>query len=96
MAQRTPQRSEQPPGENEDTPLDLDAQQSEETGASSESELASQESQSDDEDDEVSDSINEFTSPEPGTDPPLQQRKRGGRVEDHVKKKSRIEETHPP
>ena len=99
LAQRTPQRSE-PPGENEDTPLDLDAQQSEETGASSDSELASQssESQADDEpqDDEVSDSISEFTSPEPGTDPPLQQRKRGGRVEDHVKKKSRIEETHPP
>ena len=62
LAQRTPQRSEQTPGENEDTLLDLDAQESEDTGASSESELTSQssENQPDDEaqEDEVSDSIN--------------------------------------
>lgn len=36
--------------------------------------------------------IEQFSSSEPDTDPPLPKRKRGGRVEEHVKKKSRIEE----
>ena len=42
--------------------------------------------------DEDSEVIEQFSSSEPDTDPPLPQRKRGGRVEEHVKKKSRTEE----
>lgn len=104
LVQRTPQRSEQTPGENEDTPLDLDAQESEESDASSESELVLQSSESqpvdESQEDEVNDSINEFTSPEPAgcrpSTPAEETGGGGGRVQDHVKKKSRIEDTPPP
>lgn len=86
-------------GENEDTPLDpLDVQESEESDSGSNATSQSSGSSMDGEqqEDEVSDSINEFTSPELNDEPPLQQRKPGGRVADHVKKKSRIMETPPP
>ena len=85
--------------EQEDTP-DLDADEeslAEGSDVSSESEeLASQSSQSplnaDPPENEVSESIEQFTSSEVDVSPPLPQRKRGGGVEEHLKKKSRTEE----
>ena len=47
------------------------------------------------EEDSVSESIEQFTSSEENVDPPLPQRKRGGNIVAHVKKKSRFEENPP-
>ncbi|XP_067028932.1 uncharacterized protein [Acropora muricata] len=101
LAERTPRREEDT--ETHATDEDLGSETSEHSSEDEQTERE-EDSQTDENDsqaeeagntvdmDEDSEVIEQFSSSEPDTDPPLPQRKRGGRVEEHVKKKSRTEE----
>ena len=105
MAESTPRREEDT--EAHATDEDLGSQTSEHSSEDEQTE-GEEGSQTEDGDDsqaeeisktasmeEDSEVIEQFSSSEPDTEPPLPQRKRGGRVEEHVKKKSRTDENPP-
>ena len=100
LAERTPRREEDT--EAHATDEELGSQHSSEADEQTEREEDSQtEDEGDSQAEEASKTVNmdevieKYSSSEPYTDPPLPQWKQGGRVEEHVKKKSRIEENPP-
>ena len=101
LAERTPQREEETETQTSDEDLasqstgngsEADERSEGESQTEHEGELQSDEEGNISNRDEDSEVIEQFSSPEPDTGPPLPQRKRGGRVEENVKKKSRTEE----
>lgn len=91
----TSQASGHTSGTEEDSERDRDDSQRDEEDEINDDDPQTDEGGETIEVEEDSEVIEQFTSSEPDTDPPLPQRKRGGRVAKHVKKKSRIEENNP-